>query len=148
MSDVEQTTSDLPPAHEPLVLPPRRRSPLGRLGCGCALAVWFLLILTPCALGILATQGEITVNLGSAPGQQLRVWLIMEPDERGIGVSSPARVTTSGDTGMCMQTDVRYLLWEGEAESVSYCECYERASADASWVFVPSEPDACTRTPG
>lgn len=109
------------------------------------MVVWFLLVLTPCALGILATQGEITVNLGSVPGQQLRAWLIMEPDERGIGLSSPATVNTSRENALCMQTDVRYLLWEGEAESVSYCECYARDSADAAWAFVPSEPTACAR---
>jgi hypothetical protein len=42
-----------------------------------------------------------------------------------------------------MQTDVRYFLWEGEGENATYCDCYQRANADAPWGYRGSTPGAC-----
>lgn len=132
--------------------PVRRRSPLRRLGCGILLVLWFLVLLTPCGLFMLASRGELTLDLGSAPGQSARIWLVMEPDERGIGLSLPTVHSGADADSMCVQTDVRYFLWQGEAEPLSYCDCYRRDDARADWIYLETlqgmcSPDALSATP-
>lgn len=123
---------------------PRQRSPLARLGCAVGLIFWFLLILSPCILFTLAQRGELTLDLGGAPGQTARLWLVMEADERGLGLSLPSVQTRDDGTALCVQTDVRYYFWQGEADPVSYCECYRRAAPDAAWAFSASHEGACS----
>lgn len=120
---------------------PPARSPLRRPGCVIALILWFGLLMLPCPMFVLATQGEISLSLGSAPGQQARLWLVMEADARGLGLSLP-RVTGS-DTALCVQTDVRYFFWAGSAEPVSYCECYTRAAPSGAWSAAGTTPGVC-----
>jgi len=95
-----------------------QRSPLKRPGCVVGLIVWFLILLTPCFFITLAVRGEISLTTGGAPEQRLRIWLIQEADQSGIGVSN-ADVRQNGET-LC----VRFLLWRGEAQPTQYCECY------------------------
>lgn len=121
---------------------PKRRSPLRRIGCGVLLVIWFALLLTPCFLITLAVQQEVRISTGGAPGQELRVWLLMEVDTRGVGVST-GTVKSQTDTNMCVQTDIRYFLWQGSEESVSYCECYQRSSADDVWEPTTVETEVC-----
>lgn len=102
---------------------PPKRSLIRRLGCGFALVLWALLLLSPCILITLAVRGEITFDTGSAPEQRFRMWLIMEPRERGIGISNGW--IAHNENSMCVQTDVRFFLWQGAAESVSFCNCYD-----------------------
>ena len=142
MTEQLPQTSETPPA-TPVPIKPKR-GPLGRLGCALGLLVWIVLILSPCLLFTLATQGELTLALGSAPGQTARLWLVMEADERGIGLSTPS-VQASGDGhALCVQTDVRYFLWQGRVEPSSYCECYRRANADAAWEAVTLNEGICS----
>ncbi|MFN8527055.1 MAG: hypothetical protein U0670_24995 [Anaerolineae bacterium] len=120
------------------------RRPRRRLGCIFALALWFVCALVPC-LGItLATQGEFTVSLGSFPDQQLRVWLVSEAQERGIGYSLPT-ISQSGENAVCVQTDVRYLLWAGSGDTSVFCDCYARESTAASWSLTTTQSGACPR---
>lgn len=135
------------PHTSPEPQPARRRSPLRRLGCGILLVLWFLVLLTPCALFMLASRGEMTLDLGSAPGQTARVWLVMEEDERGLGLSLPSVHTDDDPNALCVQTDVRYFLWQGEAEPVSYCDCYQRTSAESAWSYVETLQGACSPAP-
>ncbi|MBZ0303284.1 MAG: hypothetical protein K8J31_26310 [Anaerolineae bacterium] len=120
--------------------PAPRRHPLRRPGCILGLILWFLILLTPCFMIVLAVQGEIAVTTGSAPDQRLRVWLIQEAAQSGIGVSS-ASVQTQDDL-LCVQTDVRFVLWRGSAEPTQYCECY--TGTDANWQTVRVEQSACS----
>ena len=124
--------------------PAPSRSPLRRPGCVIALVIWFAILLLPCFLIVLAVQQEIVISTGSAPGQQARLWLISEADARGLGFSS-ATVYETSETALCVQNDVRFLLWTGDFEPVSYCECYERASAGDEWSFTESINGMCTR---
>jgi hypothetical protein len=124
------------------IVPPRR-SPLRRLGCVVGLVIWFTVLLLPCFLLILATQSEITISTGSAPGQQTRLWLISEADERGLALSTTS-AWQDGENALCVQTDVRFLLWAGSSEPLSYCECYQRGSAGEAWSFTESINGACT----
>ncbi len=127
----------------------RSRPLLRRTGCALGVLVWAVLMLIPFLLFALAVRGEISVDTGSAPEQRLRVWLIMEAAQRGIGVSTAAAYET-GDT-VCVQTDVRFLLWQGTAEAPqTFCECYTRG-AGGVWQAAGATAGACPAretTPG
>jgi hypothetical protein len=123
---------------------PRKRGPLGRLGCAIGLVFWFLLILSPCLLFTLATQGEISLSLGSAPEQVARLWLVMEDDGRGLALSLPSVQSSADGNLVCVQTDVRYYLWQGQEDPSQYCACYTRPAADVEWQFTHSNDGACT----
>lgn len=122
---------------------PRRRSPLRRVGCWIVIVIWFLILLLPCALIMLAVQQEIVITTGSAPGQQLRLWLISEAEQRGFGLST-ASVIPKDNNDLCVQTDVRFFLWAGKGESSSYCDCYQRANQSAAWTSVSTATGACS----
>ncbi|NWF68753.1 MAG: hypothetical protein HXY40_06695 [Chloroflexi bacterium] len=121
--------------------PRRPVSPLRRLGCVLLLILWFAFILLPCALVMLAQQQEIVISQGDLPGEQIRIWLIMEIEQRGLGIASTARHAIDG--AQCVQTDVRFALWQGEGEAVSYCECYTRGADEETWLFVSQAQGAC-----
>ncbi|PJF28188.1 MAG: hypothetical protein CUN53_01240 [Phototrophicales bacterium] len=120
-----------------------RRSPLRRIGCGIALTLWFLLLLTPCIMVYAATQGEITIPQGDLPGQVIRLWMIQEARLQGIGVSSTSVLTIDSDT-RCLQTDNRFLLWRGSELPVTYCECFRRERDGAGWDFISGAEGVCT----
>ena len=122
---------------------PPRGSPIRRIGCGVLLVIWFLVLLLPCALIVLAVQQQIVISTGSAPGQETRIWLISEPTERGFGISTASAISTDDHT-LCVQTDVRFLLWAGQADPLSYCECYARDNAGDAWSLTGSSEGSCS----
>ncbi len=106
---------------------------LRRTGCVLLLIIWFAALLLPCFLFYLATQQEVVVSQGDLPGQEIRIVLLMDAGKRGIGFWSTAATTNlEGDT--CLITYVRYILWEGQGDPVSYCECYVRDTASSGWL--------------
>ncbi len=121
----------------------RRRSPLRRAGCIIALVIWFAILLLPCLMITLAVQQEIVITTGGAPGQQIRVWLISEADQRGLAISTASAQQSSPDA-VCVQTNVRFLLWAGKADPLSYCNCYQRADASAPWSETVSNEGECS----
>lgn len=123
---------------------PHKRGPLARLGCAIGLVFWFLLILSPCLLFTLATQGEISLTLGGAPEQVARLWLVMEDDGRGLALSVPSVQSSADGQQVCVQTDVTYYFWQGQADPSRYCACYNRADAEGDWRFAHSNEGACT----
>jgi hypothetical protein len=122
-----------------------RRSPIRRAGCIVLLVIWFGILLLPCFLIMLAVQGEITISTGGAPGQQTRLWLVSEPDERGLGISSASAIQSAPDA-VCVETSVRFYLWAGSSEPSVYCECYQRENADSAWASTTTTTAACDRT--
>jgi hypothetical protein len=122
---------------------PVRRSRVRRTGCIIALILWFVILLSPCFLIVLAVQQEISISTGSAPGQQIRLWLVSEADQRGLGLSTGS-VRQTGENAICMQTDVRFFLWSGSADPVNYCECYEHASSADSWSATTTTTGVCS----
>lgn len=105
-------------------IPQRRVSRLRRLGCIAGLLLWLAVMLIPCFFIALAVQQEIVITRGGAPNQVLRFWLINEVDHRGVGISSASVHAGLQEDGICVQTDVRFLLWTGQSDPTSYCECY------------------------
>lgn len=118
---------------------PQYRHPLRRPGCILALVIWLMVMLTPCLMLYLAVRGEISLTTGSAPDQRTRIWLIQEARQSGIGFSN-ASVSRNEDL-VCVQTDVRFLLWRGEAVPTQYCECY--SGTEENWVLSSLEQTAC-----
>lgn len=122
--------------------PPRRRSPARRMGCTIAVILWFLLLLTPCFCIALATQGDIVIPQGSAPGQEIRIWLIMEADQRGLAVSS-ATVQQPAANVLCVESSARFILWTGSTDPLTSCVCYTRDGEEQPWSTVSVDNRAC-----
>lgn len=122
---------------------PQKRHPLRRPGCVAALVLWFaLLIVIPVALFMLLTQGQIVIPLGDAPEQEVRIWLLSEAQVRGFGIANAWQAARS-ETAVCVEHDVRFLLWMGEQAPSRYCECYARVDATADWSFLSGGEGAC-----
>ena len=136
------TLNDSPAPPDPA--PPRSRR--RRIGCWLAVIFWFALLLTPCALFYFAVQGETTIRTGGAPGQELRIWLVMEPRTRGFGISNGA-VASQTDTALCVQTTTTYVLWAGRGQNAAYCECYERPDPGQPWAYLASTQGSCPAMP-
>lgn len=107
---------------------------LNRGGCLIMFAVWFIFMLMPCFFVTLVTQKEIVVSRSDVPEHEIRVFILEESDSRGFGLSM-GRVAEGDVDGesVCIKTDTNYLMWQGEGEAVSYCDCYEK-SGDA-WLL-------------
>jgi hypothetical protein len=138
--------SSLRPAAAKPAAPPKPTSPLRRLGCGLLLVLWFVLLLTPCGLFLIAMTGELTVPTGGLPEQELRIWLVMEADQRGLGISTGAPQDVT-ETAFCIQTDTRFALWAGRGQPASYCDCYTRADAASAWSLASVAQGACPGEP-
>lgn len=135
MSEALQTAHALPEQ-------PARRSPLRRAGCIIGLVLWFLLLLAPCGLFYLATQGEIILTLNESPPQILRIWLVMEAQQRGVGFSRPTVFADEASQTVCIQTEVSFLLWQGQGDDLAstYCDCYAQ---NDGWVLARTDEGAC-----
>jgi hypothetical protein len=81
--------------------------------------LWLLFMCFPTVAVVLAVQEQI--QIGEAPGRHWRIFLISEEDARGIGVE---RTGPREEPAGCAQTNVSFLLWAGESEATSYCQCY------------------------
>lgn len=117
------------------------RHPLRSPGCVIALIIWFVVLLLPCFLIILAVRGEISITTGSAPEQRLRIWVIQEAGQSGIGISN-VDVQPNGADALCVQTNVSFVMWRGEAEAMHYCECY--AQSESGWQLTSVEQSTCS----
>ena len=129
---------------------PPQRSRTRRLGCALALLCWFTLLLTPCALFYLAANGEIRFDHRDIPEPHahpfLLVSLVSETEDRGLRIETSRIVDTRSSEGMiCVDTTVRFLLWEysGGNQDVSYCDCYRREESEANWELVGTSPGLC-----
>ncbi len=125
----------------PFTLPSRPQKIVRRAGCFIGLAFWIILLLTPCFCLTLASQGEITINLGDVPGQSLRIWLINESRERGIAIAHPTLHLLGNANNVCLQTDVSFVLWMGQGTTTRYCDCY--AYNGNQWTLTTTYSDVC-----
>ncbi len=93
---------------------------LRRLGCLLLVIGWLAIMLIPAVAFVLATRDQIQV--GSAPAQYTRLFLISEPDTQGIGLE---RARWADESQRCVQTTVSYLMWEGQGNGVLHCQCFD-----------------------
>lgn len=122
--------------------PKTRRTPLQRLGCVVVLLVWLVMALIPCFAITLATQQEVIIPLGNAPTQQLRFWLVMNANQRGIGVANPS-VMQANENALCVETTYNFHLWMGSAESGVSCDCYQCDAQDSAWRLMTTANSVC-----
>ena len=66
---------------------------LRRVCCGALVVVWLVAMLTPCAVVVLATQGEIKITYSDSPEDEFRVWTVFSTGTRGIAFSNSRRIT-------------------------------------------------------
>lgn len=124
----------------------KKRSPLRRIGCGLLLVVWFTVLMLPLFLFILAVNGEIRIgHSGDMPDKHehplLELSLVMEADFRGLRITNAAVAQRDGEDALCVQTNVRYLLWQGEGDPATFCDCYARAGEN--WELTETLMGAC-----
>lgn len=139
--------SQSPPPSVEYVFIERKRNPLRRLGCTILLILWFIFLLLPLFLFIMAVQKEITIaHAGDIPESYqhplFQVQLVMEQDYRGLRIVN-ATLHNGTDTTICVQTNVRYVLWQGEGESATFCRCYERDNSESQWALSEQTLETC-----
>jgi hypothetical protein len=108
--------------------------------------VWFVILLIPGFLLLLAIQQEVAVWHGSGfPDSEshplAQVKLIMDARTRGVSLTS-SHISREDGQNACVQTNVRYLLWQGQGEPASYCDCYQRADNER-WQLSETYGGAC-----
>ena len=90
-----------------------------RLGCVAGFFVWLFVMILPILACVLISRGQLT--WGGNQQDQIRVFLLQEPDLEGIGYqwTRPAN-----DDATCIRTTVRYpIMFEGVAEDSDSCQC-------------------------
>lgn len=70
-------------------------------------------------------------------GNNVRVFLVSEKHGEGVGLEWKRPFFSSDE--VCMQTAVNYLMWEGEPENVTYCQCNDLATG----AQLSSTPNPC-----
>ncbi|MFW5708772.1 MAG: hypothetical protein ACOCX5_00995 [Chloroflexota bacterium] len=130
-----------------VVVEKRPRAWYKRPGCLVGIVIWFLVMLLPFALFVLAIEGDITLSYGGdVPDKHahplLQVRLVMEPDYRGLSITT-ASLHREGEANLCIQNNIRFILWQGEGDPVTYCQCYARASVDDEWTSTDTSQGAC-----
>lgn len=123
--------------------PPRRW--YRRPGCLLGLLVWLVVIMMPTFFIIMAIEGEITIqHRGDIPSKEryplFQIKLVMEPDYRGFSITR-AVIHGEGSDRVCVRNTVQFLLWQGQGDDTSYCQCYDRDGPDADWQAAEMPPD-------
>ncbi len=90
-----------------------------RLGIILFLLLWFFLVSLPALAFILATRGQL--QLGDEYNH-LRVFMLQENAAEGIGIEI---VRPFRSVPTCTQSNVRYFMWVGDPENVTFCQCYD-----------------------
>ncbi|MEL6272306.1 MAG: hypothetical protein AAFV33_25545 [Chloroflexota bacterium] len=145
MTEQPQLTGavDMPEDVQPERVWTRREVMIRRFWFWVGIIAWIVTLLIPFFLVVLAMRGQVEVNLPGDVPENLRVWMVMEKDERGVAYSLPT-VAERSDEELQVQTNVRYLLWEGENESLAYCSTYSRVEGD--WQLAGVSEVACGET--
>jgi hypothetical protein len=81
---------------------------------------WLFLISLPMVAFLLAAGQQI--QIGGDESSHLRIFLLAENDAEGIGVELVRPFPSSPP---CFKTNVRYFLWSGTGENVSFCQCLD-----------------------
>ncbi len=114
----------------------KKPSLLRQMGCGFMLVIWFVMLLLPFAMIVLAVEGQIRIgHSGDIPDRHehplLQIDLLTEIDYRGLQITRTSVNEKSGE--ICLETRVSYILWQGTGEPATYCDCYERDATESVW---------------
>lgn len=117
----------------------RRVNWASRIGCFAGVFIWSLIMLIPGFFCAIAFQGELALWYGdsmpdSAEHPVIQVKLISEIEASGFIITN-SYITGGDDTATCVQSNITYLLWNGDGENAQYCQCYERESVEENWVY-------------
>jgi len=112
------------------------KRPLRRIIYLLIIFIWLLVMSFPVFAMILATQQQILI--GNDPSRHVRIFLLQADNAAGVGFEWAGKLGTNAS---CTQTSVNYFLWEGSAESVSFCQCYDPLTGDA----LPQELSNCAK---
>lgn len=109
---------------------------MSRAGCAIWVLIWLCVMTVPFLALLLAMRGELTWRRGDFVED--RLWLVNA--ESGVGKGSANGIgysttrTISGQTDdvspVCVRTNVYFLLWKGQSERVTFCECYAKRPAE------------------
>lgn len=119
----------------------------GRAGCGLLTVLWFTLLLTPCAMFVLATSGEIRLDHANIPEPQdhpfFSLSLSVDAFNSGLKITRSWIATNEGQT-TCVETVTNYLRWrsDGTESNVTFCQCYRQEAA--RWVFEQQRLTTCS----
>lgn len=108
-----------------------------RRGCFLGVLVWAVVMALPACVFLLAIRGELGWRRG--PFTADRVWLVRADPRAGQPQSGLAYETVRVFSGqadaqgpVCARTRVFFRFWNGETETVDYCDCYQ-PTADGSY---------------
>jgi hypothetical protein len=107
---------------------------LRRLVYLAAILIWLLIMSFPTFAFLLATRGQI--QIGNNDGRYVRVFLLQEPEAEGIGVEQQRLLR---EPVGCRRTSVRYFMWAGEGQNVSFCGCFDPSTGAP----LPLEGQSC-----
>lgn len=110
--------------------PTGMNKPMTRRGCVLGVLAWAVLMALPICALVAAVRGEVGWQRG--PFTDDRVWIVRSDEgargERPSGLAyASTRITTGRagqDSPVCVTTRVYFWMWQGENESIAYCECY------------------------
>lgn len=112
--------------------PSPRRAPIQGCGCWILIAVWIIILLVfPCAFVTLLVEKELIFSLGDLPDEELRIFLLNDQESRGIGVQRPDMYSEE-EGQYCILIITDYFLWDGDADGLTHCNCYEKIEEE--WV--------------
>jgi hypothetical protein len=97
-----------------------------KLGIIFFLLLWLFLLSLPALAFILAAQGQI--QIGNEGNNHLRIFLLQERSAEGVGFELVRPISVDLP---CSQTTIRYLMWEGEPENVTFCHCLDLQTGSA-----------------
>ena len=96
--------------------------------------VWLFIMAFPVVAFTLSTRGQI--NLGNEQGNHIRIFLLQEVDNEGVGFEWTRETRRSEN---CLTTSINYLMWDGEGEPVTFCQCFDATTGAP----LPSEQNRC-----
>lgn len=131
---------------KPFLTMPESR--VGKVGCWFLIVLWSLILLTPCALFLIAAQGDLTLYHRDVPEPDTHPYLQIRliSDASNTGLQVVRSVILPGDERICVETYVNYLLWQSDSNSdqnTTFCDCYLRD--DEQYTFDSSSASACLR---
>ena len=103
---------------------------LRRLGYIALVLIWLVIMCLPILALAIAMKGE--VSLGASERAHVRTFMVQDEGIEGIAFEWARK---HGSDGHCLDTSVRYILWEGESAdfNVDYCYCLQ--DIDGQYVF-------------